>query len=73
MSQEYAIWPTGMAPENSALVLKLFSILDDSSEDSGQRLADEIFTSDGRIKNGMHSFSGKAGRLILFSLLVAFA
>ncbi|KAL5324122.1 hypothetical protein ACEPPN_008665 [Leptodophora sp. 'Broadleaf-Isolate-01'] len=34
-----------------ALVLKMFSIFDDSSENSGQRLADEIFTNDGQIKN----------------------
>ncbi|CZR70034.1 uncharacterized protein PAC_19935 [Phialocephala subalpina] len=60
MSQESAIWPQGMPPENITLVLKLFTILDDSSDDSGQRLADEIFISDGRIKNGMHTFSGKA-------------
>ncbi|KAE9380923.1 hypothetical protein N431DRAFT_323871 [Stipitochalara longipes BDJ] len=60
MSQESGIWQQGVPPENRALVLKLFTILDDSSDDSGQRLADEVFTSDGRIKNGMHAFSGKA-------------
>ncbi|KAN0105021.1 hypothetical protein V8E51_010766 [Hyaloscypha variabilis] len=58
MSQESAIWPQGMPPEKSALLLKLFTILDDSSDDSGQRLADQVFTSDGRIKNGTHVFSG---------------
>ena len=73
MSQESAIWPQGMPPENITLVLKLFTILDDSSDDSGQRLADEIFTSDGRITNGMHTFSGKAGMSILSYPLVAFA
>lgn len=47
-----------------ALVLKMFSIFDDSSENSGQRLADEIFTNDGQIKNGKQSFSGKAGKSV---------
>lgn len=65
MSKKSAVWPIeGFPSANSALVLKLFSILDDSSPESGQRLVDEIFTSDGRMKNGMHSFSGKTGTSI---------
>jgi len=73
MSQESAIWPQGMPPEKSALLLKLFTILDDSSDDSGQRLADQVFTSDGRIKNGTHVFSGTVGTSILSYPLEAFS
>jgi hypothetical protein len=65
MSHESGIWPQGMPLGNINLILRLFTILDDSSDDSGQRLADEIFTIDGRIKNGINAFSGQAGMLIL--------
>ncbi|KAH9220910.1 hypothetical protein DL95DRAFT_30880 [Leptodontidium sp. 2 PMI_412] len=60
MSLQSSIWPQEIPSGKMALVLKMFSILDDSSENSSQRLADEIFANDGQIKNGKQSFSGKA-------------
>ncbi|KAH7407319.1 hypothetical protein BKA64DRAFT_666291 [Cadophora sp. MPI-SDFR-AT-0126] len=61
MSPQNTIWPHTISPSKRSLVLKLFSLLDSSSADSGPRLANEIFTPDGRIKNGTQSFTGRAG------------
>ena len=56
-------WPAALISEEvRALIDLLFSTLDDSSENAGPRLADEIFAHDGMLTATAGTASGYAGK-----------
>lgn len=57
-------WPAVSIPNTiKSLIDTFFSILDDSSDSAGPRLADEIFTSDGVLNGPAGSATGHTGEL----------
>ncbi|OCK79054.1 hypothetical protein K432DRAFT_355638 [Lepidopterella palustris CBS 459.81] len=54
------VWPAGFPTPVKDVILLFFSLADDKSSTAGPRLADEVFTPTGLMKNGAAKFEGTA-------------
>jgi hypothetical protein len=56
-------WPSAQTLEEfGALIDKFFALLDSTSDDVGDQLADEVFTSDGQLAAPAGKATGSAGK-----------
>ena len=60
-STDTAIWPTATPPSTVQLFDLLFTLVDTKSETTGERLAEEVFKSDGIFMATSGSFQGHDG------------
>jgi hypothetical protein len=55
-------WPTPSFPKPvKDLIILFYALIESQAEDVGQRLADEVFTSNGVMQSGTQRFSGREG------------
>lgn len=66
---ERAEWPShASSPALITMIDRFFNTLDSTDADAGDRLADEIFTQDGKLKLGGKWLVGSDGMTLLASL-----